>query len=269
MKNQRLILLIGLFISSTSTFAQTTDQLFIANADTDELNVPNFDDHTLLTETTENSKKKSNAFFIQAGVSQYNFYDSGLYGEQVTYQSNGIYSGTLSGFRDLAGLYVKGGYMFNENFGLSADLAFHYGSNGSFIQNESSATTYETSADLNFQRIGIVGRFVGQEYPIKLSINSGIGLGQLDAYYLIQTYTHRVDYEGEVTFPMVFVQTELAIPIYKGLFLFTEYEYTVGWTEEFSLVHNNGSEYNEIVYRHPGLGGNNFRVGLGYEFGLQ
>ena len=218
---------------------------------------------------TETNNNKSNSFSIQAGLSQYNFYDPHLYGEHVVSQSNGVFTGVLSGFRDLAGIYIKTAYLFNENIGITADIALHHGENGSYIENATSSITYETNADLNFQRIGIMGRFVGEKYPIKLSFSPGIGRGVFDAYYLIETNTYRLDYQGKVDFPMVYFQAELTIPIFKGLFLFSEYEYTVGWTEEFSLIHNNGGEYHEIKYKYPGLGGNNFRFGLGYEFGGQ
>jgi hypothetical protein len=261
MKNQRLILIIGLSVCTASIFAQNSDQPLIGHSNTTELQAEN------ASKSTENNSSKSNSFSIQAGIGQYNFYDSGLYGEQVTYQSNGVYSGVMSGFRDLYGLYVKGTYFFNENVGITADIAFQHGENGSYIQNATSSVTYETSADLNFQRIGLSGRFIGEKYPIKLSFNSGVGRGVLDAYYLVSTNTSRFDYEGKVSFPMVYFQTDLTIPVYKGLFIFSQYEYTVGWTKEFSLVHNNGGDYHEIYYRRPGLGGNNFRFGLGYEFG--
>ena len=220
------------------------------------------------TETlVNNNNKKSNSFSIQAGVSTYNFYDPNLYGEHVIYQSNGAYTGVLSGFKDLAGIYIKTSYFFNENIGIIADVAFHNGENGSYIENGASSITYETNADLNFQRVGVTGRFVGEKYPIKLSLSSGIGHGSLEAYYMIESSDgNRVDYDGRVDFPMVYFQIELIIPMFKGLFFFSEYEYTVGWSDEFSLIDNNGSEFNEIKYKYPGLGGNNFRIGFGYEF---
>lgn len=218
---------------------------------------------------TITDKKKSNSFSIQAGAGQYNFYDPSLYGENTVFQSNGVYAGVMSGFKDLAGIYIKATYLFNENIGVVADIAFHHGEAGSYIENATSATTYETSADLNFQRIGLVGQFVGEKYPIKLSFSSGFGRGSFEAYYLIQTYTSRIDYDGKVDFPMLYFQTELVIPIFKGLFFFSEYEYTVGWTDHFYMEHNSGYEYNAIEYKHPNLGGNTFRLGLGYEFGGQ
>lgn len=233
-----------------------------------EKNIKNTD---VLQEKKQDNNNKSKTFTIQAGLSSYNFYDPQLYGEQVVFQSNGIYTGRLSGFRDFSGLYVKAAYFFNKNLGVTADMALHYVSNGSYIENSTSSTTYETSADLNFQRVGFIGRFVGEEYPIKLSVGSGFGHGSFAANYQIKTNNagieSQIDYDGEASFPILYFQTELVIPITKGLFIFSEYEYTIGWTEELSLVHNNGSEYNEIKYRHPGLGGNSFRFGLGYEYG--
>ena len=225
------------------------------------------------TLTKNNDNKKPNSFSIQAGASQYNFYDPHLYGEHVVYQSNGTYTGVLSGFRDLAGIYIKTAYFFNENIGITADIAFHFGENGSYIENGASSITYKTSADLNFQRVGITGRFVGKKHPIKLSLSSGIGHGSFEAYYMIKTNNSSgesgVDYDGKVDFPMVYFQTELLIPIFKGLFFFSEYEYTVGWSDDFYMEHNTGSEYNAIEFKYPGLGGNNFRIGLGYEFGTK
>ena len=210
--------------------------------------------------------KKISKFSFQAGMSSYNFYDPQLYGEDFVIQSNGVYTGRLSGFRDLSGLFVKIAYFFNENIGVSADIALHHGENGNYIESGATSINYTTNADMNFQRIGLVGRFIGNEYPIKLSFNTGIGAGTLDAYYQIKTNNTQIDYEGKTTFPMVFFQTEIIIPIIKDLFVFTQYEYSVGWTDEFSLVHNNGTEYNEILYKYPGMGGHGFRVGLGYEF---
>ena len=233
---------------------------------TQEVVVLQKDTETLAT----NNNKKSNSFSIQAGLSSYNFYDPNMYGEHVIYQSNGTYTGVLSGFKDLSGIYIKTSYFFNENIGIIADVAFHYGENGNYIENAASSITYKTSADLNFQRVGITGRFVGEKYPIKLSLSSGIGHGSFEAYYMIKTNNSsgesRVDYDGKVDFPMVYFQTELLIPIFKGLFFFSEYEYTVGWNEDFYMEHNTGSEYNAIEFKYPGLGGNNFRIGLGYEF---
>lgn len=220
--------------------------------------------------SSENSTKSSTGyskFSFQAGMGSYNFYDPQLYGEEFTIQSNGVYVGTLSGFRDLSGLFVKTAYFFNENIGITADIALHHGENGNYIESGTSSITYTTNADMNFQRIGLAGRFIGNEYPIKLSFNTGIGVGTLDAYYQIKTNTTQIDYEGKTSFPMVFFQTEIIIPIISELFIFTQYEYSVGWADEFRLVHDNGTEYNEILYKYPGMGGNSFRVGLGYEFG--
>ena len=231
---------------------------------TDDSNLQR-DREELVTKKIERDNN-ANSFSIQAGLSQYNFYDPHLYGEHVVYQSNGVYNGVLSGFRDLAGIYIKTAYFFNENVGITADIALHYGENSSYIENDASSITYKTSADLNFQRVGITGRFVGEEYPIKLSLSSGFGHGSFGAYYMFETSDgYRVDYDGKVDFPMAYFQTELSIPMFKGLFFFSEYEYTVAWCDEFNLVHNSDPEYNEIKFKHPGLGGNNFRIGLGYE----
>ncbi len=213
------------------------------------------------------TNKKSNSFTFQAGISQYNFYDPSLYGQNTVYQSNGVYSGVMSGFKDLSGPYFKVAYLFNENVGIVADVAFHHGEAGSYIENGTSSTTYESSAEQYFQRIGVMGRFIGEKYPVKLSFSSGLGRGSLKTYYMIKTNTEELHYEGFGDFPMVFFQTELLIPLFKGLFFFSEYEYTVGWSEDFYMDHNNGSEYHSIEYKSPGFGGNNFRIGLGYEFG--
>jgi len=217
------------------------------------------------------TNKKSNSFIIQAGIGQYNFYDPSLYGQNTVYQSNDVYSGEMSGFKDLSGPYFKVTYLFNENIGIVADVAFHYGEAGSYIENGTSSSTYKISADLNFQRVGLTGRFVGEKYPIKLSLSSGIGHGSFEAYYMIKNNDSsgesRIDYDGRVDFPMVYFQAELIIPMFKGLFFFSEYEYTVGWSEDFYMDHNTGSEYSSIEYKSPGLGGNIFRIGLGYEFG--
>jgi len=53
---------------------------------------------------------------------------------------------------------------------------------------------------------------------------------------------------------------------FKGLFMFSEFEYTIAWAEEFSISHGEGKEYSEIKYNQPNFGGLNFRIGLGYEF---
>ncbi len=267
-----LITIAGLLILTSSVFAQKKDHLLIAKYESDEAWVPNDNNSSIqeINNSNNSSKSNSRSFLIQVGASSYNFYDPSLYGEHVIIESNGAYIGTLSGFKDLAGVYVKSAFFFNENIGLSLDLAFHYGQNNNFIENDDSYKKYKTSADLNFQRIGFIGRFVGEEYPIKLSIGSGIGYGSFSAYYQIITNTSGVesqlDFDGEVSFPMVYFQTEIIIPIFKGLFLFSEYEYSIAWSDDFSLIHNNGSEYNEIKYKYPGLGGNSFRFGLGYEF---
>ena len=246
----------------------------IVNSNT-ENEIP--EDNNLQTNTVESvaknevSNKKDHSFSIQAGMSQYNFYDPSLYGHNTVYQSNGVYSGSMSGFNDLSGPYIKAGYFFNENIGIIADVAFHNGEGGSYIDNGISSSTYETNADLNFQRIGVSGRFVGEKYPIKLSFSTGFGRGSLETYYMITTNNSsgetRRDYEGKADFPMLFFQSEFLIPIYKGFFFFCEYEYTVGWSDDYYMEHNNGSEYHSIKYESPGFGGNNFRLGLGYEFG--
>lgn len=217
------------------------------------------------------TNKKSNSFTFQAGIGSYNFYDPSLYGQNTIYESNGVYTGSMSGFKDLAGAYIKATYFFNENIGVIADVAFHYGKAGSYIENGTSSTTYETSADLNFQRIGVIGRVIGEKYPVKLSFSSGFGHGSFEAYYMVKTNSSSgetgVYYDGKEEFPMVFFQTEFLIPLFKGLFFFSEYEYTVGWSGDFHMIHNNGSEYHSIIYNSPSFGGHSFRIGLGYEFG--
>ncbi|NOQ74463.1 MAG: hypothetical protein GQ574_20805 [Crocinitomix sp.] len=238
--------------------------------DNSKANTGNKSDTGNASNTTGNSSNKNtNSFTFQVGIGQHNFYDTQLYGDHVIMENNGFYSGVLTGFKDLSGPYAKTAYYFNKNIGVTADVAFQHGENGVFYENPGSVVTYETSADLNFQRVGLIGRFVGEEYPIKLAFGTGFGRGSFEAYYQIKTLTTQIDYEGKVSFPMVYFQTEIVIPIIKGLFIFTEYEYSVAWLDEFNLIHDNGSEYNEIKYKWPSLGGNNFRFGLGYEFGGQ
>ncbi len=287
MKKQLLIIITGLLIITSPTFAQKKDHSLIGHLEGANLwlqkdclisDIEITENSSKISNGTNNeipnnteANKKSNSFTFQAGISQYNFYDPSLYGQNTVYQSNGVYSGGMSGFKNLAGLYVKAAYLFNENIGVVADFAFHYGEDGSYIENSTSSTTYKTSADLNFQRIGVMGRFIGEKYPIKLSLSSGFGRGSLETYYMIKTSNStgetRVDYDGKGDFPMVFFQTELLIPLFKGLFFFSEYEYTVGWSDDFYMDHNTGSEYHSIKYKSPGFGGHNFRLGLGYEFG--
>ena len=222
--------------------------------------------NAMTSNVSEIKNTQAPLFSFQIGMGSYNFYDPSLYGQNTVFQTNDAYSSEMSGFKDLSGPYFKAVYYFNENIGIVADLAFHSGEGGSYIENATSYKTYETSAELNFQRIGIVGRFIGERYPVKLSFSSGFGRGSLETYYMIKTETYEVHYEGETDFPMVFFQTELQIPLFKGLFFFSEYEYTVGWSEDFYMDHDGGSEYSSIKYKYPGFGGNNFRIGLGYEF---
>ena len=215
--------------------------------------------------------KKSFFYSIQAGLSSYNFFDSQLYGESYVIKSGqNSTSGTLSGYKNLTGAYIKGTFYINKNVGICADFAIHSVEHNNFVGDSISTTEYKTVSDLTFQRIGISGRVVGQDYPIKLQTSTGIGHGSFSAYYMIKTNIsgneYQKNYEGKADFPMLFIQSELTVPIIKGLFLFAEYEYTIAWSEELVISHGSGNDYSEIKINEPNYGGHNYRIGLGYEF---
>jgi len=211
------------------------------------------------------------SFVLRIGFGSYNFFDPQLYGEHsVSTMADGTKTGKLSGFRDLSGPYAALSYFISDNFGVMIDGGIFSVDNGLFVQEtDTTYTNYESRGELSFQRFALVGRFVGAPYPMEINVATGLGHASFNAsYHIVQNSGGGEDgvyYEGNVDFPMVFFQIGLTVPVFRGAFIFSQFEYTMAWADELRLTHEGGQIYDDLVYKYPLLGGHCLRLGIGYQ----
>ena len=229
---------------------------------TDQSTLKDLSDQTILKEKTVKS------FELRIGAGCYAFSDPVLAGTSANnfmIYSTGAVTGSLTGFRLLTGPYFNARYFFNENFGISADLGYL----GNHVELYTTYANYSNTANLFFQKAGLIGQIIGKSTPIRLSTTLGAGNCITELYKQtihkptvvgLDTYL-----KGKANMFVVFFNLDVSFPIYKKLFLFGNYEYNVIPVSEFVMEHSGGSEYSDTYYN-MNFGGFHFRVGLSYSF---
>ena len=213
---------------------------------------------------SEGIKDKPDKFNLKVGINAFSFSDPMLSGLNTTFTVVDITTGSLSGYRYLGGPYFKASYYINSNLGFFTDMSFLYVENGTYTE----STTYSSTAEVNLFKVGVTGQVTGDEFPIKINLGFGAGLCNSELYTSASSNvgsggTYLL---GDSNNPVLFINSEISIPIYKFIELFAQYEFSFVPTDSYRLYHDGGTEYYEMAYRTADLGGSHFKFGIGFTF---
>ena len=209
----------------------------------------------------QNDKSSVKKFNVKVGYANFNFNDPSLVGENSFFFQSGTGTGTYNGFRDLSGLYVKLSYFLNPNLGLFTDVALTTKGAEYYID----PVTYKTSSDMNFIKLGLTGQIIGNEFPIRLNVGTGVGLAIYNLDFSSTNTSGTGTYlTGNGTDPGIFFNAELTIPIYKFIQVFSQFEYIYVPVSELTLEHDGGSDY-YMRYYDANVGGFLIKFGLSFD----
>lgn len=213
---------------------------------------------TLFAQETEMPIKKFN---VKVGYANFNFTDPSLVGDNSFFYQSGTGTGSYNAYRGLNGIYVKLSYYLNNNLGLFTDVALTNKDAEYYVD----PILYKTNSDMNFIKLGLTGQIIGQEYPIRLNIGTGLGLAMYSFDFNSTNDGGGGTYlAGKDNYPGFFVNAELAVPIYKFIHFFSQFEYIYVPVSELTMEHDGGEDY-YFRYYDANVGGFMIKLGLGFD----
>jgi len=209
---------------------------------------------------SQDSEKNIKNLNIKIGYASFNFSDPSIIGDNSFFNTGGTNTGSYNGYRGLNGISLKLSYYLNNNLGLFADVTLTNKS----VEHYVDPAVYKTNADMNIIKLGLTGRIIGKEYPVRLNLGTGLGLSIFSLDYSVTNGGTGTYLSGKNNFPGVFFNAELVIPIYKSLHFFSQFEYIYVPASELTLEHDGGSDYYSRYYD-ANVGGIIIKLGLGID----
>lgn len=207
------------------------------------------------------SEMPEKKFNIKVGYANFNFTDPSLVGDNSFFYQSGAGTGTYNAYRGLNGIYVKLSYYLNNNLGLFTDVALTYKGAEYYID----PIRYKTGSDMNFIKLGLTGQIIGNDFPIRLNVGTGLGLAMYSFDFSSVNDSGSGTYlAGKDSYPGFFLNAELTVPIYKFIHFFSQFEYIYVPVSELTLEHDGGSDY-YLRYYDANVGGFMMKFGLGFD----
>ncbi len=195
---------------------------------------------------------------IKIGYATFNYSDPSLTGENSFFNSGGINTGTYNGYRNLSGASFKLSYQLNNNVGLFTDVTL----TNKTSEHYADPTLYKTNSDMNLIKLGFSGQVVGKDFPVKLNMGTGFALSIFSFSSSIEPNTGGGTYlEKEDNYPGLFFATEVTIPIYKFIHIYSRLEYIYIPVSRMDMEHSGGNDY-YVRYYDLNIGGWQFSTGL-------
>ncbi|MBU8893895.1 MAG: hypothetical protein KOO66_14030 [Bacteroidales bacterium] len=212
----------------------------------------------VVAQDSESSIKKLN---VKIGYATFNYSDPSLTGENSFFNSGGTNTGTYNGYRNLSGISFKLSYQLNNNVGLFADATLTNKTSEHYVD----PAMYKTNADNNLIKLGFSGQVVGKDFPVKLNMGTGLVLSIFSFDSSTEPDTGEGTYLAKKdNYPGFFFATEVSIPIYKFIHIFSRLEYIYIPVSSMDIEHSGGTDY-YISYYDLNLGGLQFSTGLGID----
>jgi hypothetical protein len=209
---------------------------------------------------SQDSQKDIKNLNIKIGYANFNFSDPSIVGDNSFFNTGTTNNGSYDGFRGLNGISIKLSYYLNNNLGLLTDVTL----TNKNVEHYVDPAVYKTNADMNIIRLGLTGRIIGKDYPVRLNLGTGLGLSIFSFYSSVTNGASGTYLSGEDNYPGVFFNAELVIPIYKSIHFFSQFEYIYVPISNLTLEHDGGNEY-YLSYYDANVGGTIIKLGLGID----
>jgi hypothetical protein len=195
---------------------------------------------------------------VKIGYATFNYSDPSLSGENSFFNNGVTTTGTYNGYRNLSGMSFKLSYQLNTNVGLFADVTLTNKTSEHYVDH----VLYKTNSDMNLIKLGFSGQVVGKDFPVKLNMGTGVALSIFSFYSGIAPDAGGgTNLEKEDNYPGLFFATEVTIPIYKFIHIFSRLDYIYIPVSSMDIEQAGGSDY-YLSYYDLNLGGWQFSTGL-------